>query len=159
MRTRWQKLPQHRLRTGLSRHSFFCPAAKLKNCVVRSPDSVKRRREEAKLTLARLDADLAALGAPRAPPLDPVNGHQHAPFATMPDFGPRPSVGKLVSWFCITFPGSKAGEFVEFVLKKRPDLDARAVHSELYRQTKKAQTMRKDGERPNTRFYPRRASA
>lgn len=126
-------------------------------------DAAKQREERAKRELERAARDRAELEEllgesqrhDEADDDDHEEDDEHdiASSNSEPDFASM-SAKKLVAYYAHKNPGATAGDFVNFVAQKRPELAPKGVHSELFRATRPGKTLRTKGAKPNTRYYP-----
>jgi hypothetical protein len=101
--------------------------------------------------LAELEKDIAAINGVAT---DGSGADQVAE----PGTESKTSVRQLVLRFVQDHPGSLAGLVVDGVLAIRPEVDAKYVHSELYKLSNERgpRILRKEGAKPHTRYFTRR---
>jgi hypothetical protein len=125
-------------------------------------ESLRARAEKARLEFERLQNELRGLGdaLPEPESARDEDGQYNNDFdelstdqADQAEDLAKLSARELVIYFAGVSPGAQASNFADFLRPLKGDSAAKHVHSTLYEESKPGGPLRKEGAKPNTKYF------
>ena len=143
----------HSAAKWLQEANAFLPAAKVAELRASLAAGLREKEEQARREAERLKREREEIEGGTASATPAASARiVHRPLVTERP-PPGSSVKFLVLFFAERHPGAQTSEFVSFVKENRPDINLKGVGSELYKQTQAGGRLRREGEKPESRYY------